>query len=110
MDRRVLVLVAAASIWAAVSAVSSAQQPAPGEKKIWDGVYTSIQAARGKGPFRNVVGAVRVQAKYHRAWTHKHPQPPTVPRLAFLDDEDQPPRFVGSDEGRLRVAVQERLV
>lgn len=51
MDRRVLVLVAAASIWAAVSAVSSAQQLAPGEKKIWDGVYTSIQAARGKGPF-----------------------------------------------------------
>ena len=29
----------------------TAQQAAPAEKKIWDGVYTSAQAARGKEPF-----------------------------------------------------------
>jgi mono/diheme cytochrome c family protein len=32
--------------------VVSAQQPAA-EKKIWDGVYTSAQAARGKAPFES---------------------------------------------------------
>jgi mono/diheme cytochrome c family protein len=38
------------SIWMAASAVPSAQQIA-GEKKVWDGVYTSAQAARGKPRF-----------------------------------------------------------
>jgi len=35
----------------AMVAAASAQDPAPGAKKIWDGVYTSGQAARGKAPF-----------------------------------------------------------
>ena len=35
----------------AAIAVSSAQQVAPGEKKVWDGVYTAAQAARGKPRF-----------------------------------------------------------
>jgi mono/diheme cytochrome c family protein len=37
-------------MWSA-AVVPSAQQVAPGEKKIWDGVYTSAQAARGKPRF-----------------------------------------------------------
>lgn len=40
----------AAAMWVAAFAVASAQQAAA-EKKIWDGVYTSVQAARGKAPF-----------------------------------------------------------
>ena len=40
----------AAAIWTAAAGASSAQQAA-GEKKVWDGVFTSAQAARGKGPF-----------------------------------------------------------
>jgi mono/diheme cytochrome c family protein len=39
------------AIWMAAPAASSAQQAGPGEKKIWDGVFTSAQAARGKEPF-----------------------------------------------------------
>lgn len=45
------VVIAAAAIWVAALAVSSAQQVAPGEKKVWDGVYTAAQAARGKPRF-----------------------------------------------------------
>ena len=41
---------AAAAMWVAAFAVASAQQAAA-EKKVWDGVYTSAQAARGKAPF-----------------------------------------------------------
>ena len=37
--------------WAAAFSVASAQQLAPGDKKVWDGVYTSAQAARGKPRF-----------------------------------------------------------
>jgi mono/diheme cytochrome c family protein len=37
-------------IWSAAIALS-AQQAASGEKKVWDGVFTSAQAARGKEPF-----------------------------------------------------------
>jgi mono/diheme cytochrome c family protein len=40
----------AVTLWCAAIAVSSAQQ-APADTKIWDGVYTSAQAARGKAPF-----------------------------------------------------------
>jgi hypothetical protein len=39
---------AVAATWVAAVVVSSAQQVAPGEKKVWDGVYTAAQAARGK--------------------------------------------------------------
>ncbi len=42
--------VVAAAVLLAGAAVASAQQ-APGEKKVWDGVFTSAQAARGKAPF-----------------------------------------------------------
>ena len=38
-------------LWCASVAVSSAQQAATPEKKVWDGVFTSAQAARGKAPF-----------------------------------------------------------
>jgi len=50
--KKILGLAAALWVTAATSAglVVSAQQ-APSEKKIWDGVYTSAQAARGKAPF-----------------------------------------------------------
>src|SRR5437763_11988199 len=40
----------AIALWVGAIAASSAQQPPP-ETKIWDGVYTSAQAARGKAPF-----------------------------------------------------------
>jgi len=40
-----------AAMWVAALAVSSAQQPAAGQKKVWDGVFTAAQAARGKAPF-----------------------------------------------------------
>jgi mono/diheme cytochrome c family protein len=56
MSRKVPAFVVATSIWAAAIAVSSAQQAAPGEKKVWDGVYTSAQAARGKAPFERACG------------------------------------------------------
>src|SRR5262249_178944 len=52
MSRRLQVaLVIAVATWMAAIAVSSAQQVAPGEKKVWDGVYTAAQAARGKPRF-----------------------------------------------------------
>src|SRR5262252_3791320 len=47
--------IAALVMWVAALAVSSAQQNA-GEKKVWDGVYTSAQAARGKAPFERACG------------------------------------------------------
>ncbi|HUK32995.1 MAG TPA: c-type cytochrome [Vicinamibacterales bacterium] len=45
--------VAAAIIWTSALAIVSAQQA---EKKVWDGVYTSAQAARGKAPFERACG------------------------------------------------------
>ena len=54
MVRRVPIVVAAVSMWTMVTgalAVSSAQQLAPGDRKVWDGVYTAAQAARGKPRF-----------------------------------------------------------
>jgi S-disulfanyl-L-cysteine oxidoreductase SoxD len=51
MAKRVWTVGLAAAMWAGVFAASSAQQPAAGEKKVWDGVFTSAQAARGKAPF-----------------------------------------------------------
>src|SRR5438046_4141863 len=51
MSNRLPVLGLAIAMWMAAAAVSSAQQSPAGEKKIWDGVYTSAQAARGKAPF-----------------------------------------------------------
>lgn len=41
----------ATALWSVAVAVSSAQQPAAADKKVWDGVFTSVQAARGKAPF-----------------------------------------------------------
>jgi mono/diheme cytochrome c family protein len=51
MSRALPAVVIATAIWVAAIAVSSAQQVAPGEKKVWDGVYTASQAARGKPRF-----------------------------------------------------------
>ena len=45
------VLVGAAAVWTVAMAAAISAQQAPAEKKIWDGVYTSVQAARGKTPF-----------------------------------------------------------
>jgi len=50
MFGKVSIVVVAVSMCAGAMAVS-AQQAAPAEKKVWDGVYTSAQAARGKEPF-----------------------------------------------------------
>jgi mono/diheme cytochrome c family protein len=51
MAKRVGAVGLAVAMWAGVFATASAQQPAAGEKKVWDGVFTSAQAARGKAPF-----------------------------------------------------------
>jgi mono/diheme cytochrome c family protein len=51
MFRRTSLLTVAVSMWTAALTVSSAQQLAPGERKVWDGVYTAAQAARGKPRF-----------------------------------------------------------
>jgi mono/diheme cytochrome c family protein len=57
MSRRtptVVVAVSMAMVWTVLvgaPAVSWAQQLAPGERKVWDGVYTAAQAARGKPRF-----------------------------------------------------------
>ncbi len=53
MTRCVCVLGALA--WLATSAPAGAQTSA-GEKKVWDGVFTSAQAARGKAPFERSCG------------------------------------------------------
>jgi len=47
--------VAVVALWIAALAVASAQQPSP-DKKVWDGVYTSAQAARGKPVFERACG------------------------------------------------------
>jgi mono/diheme cytochrome c family protein len=51
MSKRLPAFGLAIAMWMAALAASSAQQLAPGERKVWDGVFTSAQAARGKGPF-----------------------------------------------------------
>ena len=55
MSRRIPLFGAAVAVGLlivyAASARPAAQQAAPPAKKIWDGVYTSAQAARGKEPF-----------------------------------------------------------
>src|SRR3954469_24065830 len=38
-------------LWITSAALMVSAQQAPGEKKVWDGVFTSAQAARGKAPF-----------------------------------------------------------
>jgi len=51
MSKRCQAFGLATAMWMAALVVASAQQPASGEKKVWDGVFTSAQAARGKAPF-----------------------------------------------------------
>ena len=51
MSKKMPVFGLAVAMWVAAFAVSSAQQVAPGETKVWDGVYTAAQAARGKPRF-----------------------------------------------------------
>jgi mono/diheme cytochrome c family protein len=51
MTKRVSAFGLAAVLWMCASGLASAQQLAPGDKKVWDGVYTSAQAARGKPRF-----------------------------------------------------------
>ena len=52
MMKRLLAPVLSATILAATASAAAAQAAA-GEKKIWDGVFTSAQAARGKTPFES---------------------------------------------------------
>ena len=51
MTKRVPAFGLAAALWMGACGLASAQQLAPGDKKVWDGVYTSAQAARGKPRF-----------------------------------------------------------
>ena len=56
MPRRIPLFGAAVALgllifFSSAAARPSAQQGAPADRKIWDGVYTSAQAARGKEPF-----------------------------------------------------------
>jgi mono/diheme cytochrome c family protein len=56
MPRRIPLFGAAVALgllifFSIAAARAAAQQGASGDKKIWDGVYTSAQAARGKEPF-----------------------------------------------------------
>jgi mono/diheme cytochrome c family protein len=59
MDRRRVVLLGALAMWATAVAVvvssttlhAGAAQQAGGDRKLWDGVYTAEQAARGKPRF-----------------------------------------------------------
>jgi len=55
MMKKRFAIAAAIVMWMAALAVSFAQQTA-GDKKVWDGVYTSAQAARGKAPFERSCG------------------------------------------------------
>ena len=50
MSKQLTAVGVVAVVWMTAVAVSTAQQ-APVEKKVWDGVFTSVQAARGKAPF-----------------------------------------------------------
>ena len=50
MSRQLTAVGVVVAIWMTALAVATAQQP-PVEKKVWDGVFTSVQAARGKAPF-----------------------------------------------------------
>jgi mono/diheme cytochrome c family protein len=51
MFKKLAAVFVLAVLWSAAVSVSSAQQPPAGETKVWDGVFTSAQAARGKVPF-----------------------------------------------------------
>ena len=51
MARKAVMFGVFAALWCAAVAVSTAQEPAAADKKVWDGVFTSAQAARGKAPF-----------------------------------------------------------
>src|SRR6516162_6800222 len=57
-----------------------------------------------------LMAAAGVQAKGHRVRTQEDPEPPAIPRLAFLVDEDHPARLVSLGEGRLGVACQQSFV
>jgi mono/diheme cytochrome c family protein len=51
MAKRAAAFAVAAALWSAAFAAVSAQQAPAADRKVWDGVYTSAQAARGKAPF-----------------------------------------------------------
>ena len=54
MSKTVSAFGVAVAMWAAAIVVSAQQQP--DERKVWDGVFTSAQAARGKAPFERACG------------------------------------------------------
>ena len=55
MRRASTLLVAIATLWTGSLAITIAQQE-PADRKIWDGVYTAAQAARGKEIFEKSCG------------------------------------------------------
>jgi mono/diheme cytochrome c family protein len=103
MSRRTPVLiVAVASLWVAAFAASSAQQLGPGERSVWDGVYTAAQAVRGKPKFEagcgrchnnGLAGSTRGPAlKGNDFWSHFQSQ--TLADL-FVYMRDRMPRDSG---------------
>jgi mono/diheme cytochrome c family protein len=95
-------IIAVASMWVAAFAVSSAQQLAPGERSVWDGVYTAAQATRGKPKFEagcgrchnnELAGSTRGPAlKGNQFWSHFQQQ--TLADL-FVFMRDRMPRDSG---------------
>jgi len=73
-------IIAVAFLWVSAFAASSAQQLAPGERSMWDGVYTAAQATRGKPKFEagcgrchnnELAGSTRGPAlKGSQFWSH----------------------------------------
>src|ERR1043166_2325044 len=55
MRRASTLLVAIAALWVGSLAIATAQQE-PADRKIWDGVYTAAQTARGKEIFEKSCG------------------------------------------------------
>ena len=103
MSRRVSAfIIAVASLWVVAFAASSAQQLGPGERSVWDGVYTAAQAARGKPRFEagcgrchnnELAGSTRGPAlKGNQFWSHFQSQ--TLADL-FVFMRDRMPRDSG---------------
>ena len=95
-------IIAVASLWVAAFAASSAQQLGPGERSMWDGVYTAAQASRGKPKFEagcgrchnnELAGSTRGPAlKGSQFWSHFQQQ--TLADL-FTYMRDRMPRDSG---------------
>ena len=95
-------IIAVTFLWVSAFAASSAQQLAPGERSMWDGVYTAAQATRGKPKFEagcgrchnnELAGSTRGPAlKGSQFWSHFQQQ--TLADL-FVFMRDRMPRDSG---------------